>query len=233
MSKFTDSVKGFINKKFTQEVTCCHCNKNGKIMFFSTLMDGKKLCSDCKNRLPSQLLFKAKEETYEDFKKKYDFIQHSRNVLLPVFCPTPEYSYGKFEVDATHRLCRINGGFVFEINKISSYNFNFKAEEFKEGIFSSKVKGDVFLTLLTLEEPFAVFESELIKGNAKGKAEKPLFSRTVIYSNPVEMDEFIARLDSLCESFREEKRERELREMVEMKARELYENRLKDGTYNG
>ena len=37
MSKFTDAIKGFINKHFTQEVTCANCGKTGKVMFFSKL----------------------------------------------------------------------------------------------------------------------------------------------------------------------------------------------------
>lgn len=221
MSKFTDSIKAFITKHFTQEVTCCNCGKKGKTMFFSTLQDGKKLCSDCKCEIPDQFSFKPKETTFEEYKKLFDYIQHSKNNLKPIFNPSDEYSYGKFKVDPTNMLCSVCGSFVFEIKDIDSYLFNFKAEDVKEGVFSTKVKGDVYLASLILKDPLAIFESQIIKANAKGKAEKKFLSNTVLYDNPDEMDEFVAKLDALCEKINSEKAEKELQELVEKRAREL------------
>ena len=69
MSKFTEALKGFINKHFTQEVTCANCGKTGKIMFFSKLKDENRICSACKGTIPYEFDFKAKESTLEDFKE--------------------------------------------------------------------------------------------------------------------------------------------------------------------
>ena len=221
MSKFTDSIKGFTNKHFTREVTCCNCGKTGKVMFFSTLSDGQYLCSDCKHEIPAEFQLKTKETSFAEYRKVYDYVQYSKTQLAPIFNPTADYSYGNFEVDPIHCLCRVNGSFVFEISRISMYAFHFKAEEFKDGIFSSKAKGDVYLTGLLLSEPFASFESQIIKHNAKGKAEKPLFSNTVLYQDPEEMTAFVDRFDSLWERFQAEKAEKELEDLVEKKALEL------------
>lgn len=225
MSKFTDAIKGFINKHFTQEVTCANCGKKGKVMFFSTLQDGNKLCSDCRHEIPSQFDFKPKESTLEEFKELYDFMQYTHNELEPIFKPDYDYSYGSFEVDPVHYLCRVDGSFVFEISNIMLYNIVFKAEEFKDGIFSSKVKGDVYLTSLILRNPVGSFDDVMIKSGAKGKAEKKVFSSTITYQNPKDMDEFMFKFDSLWSKFESEREEKELNDLVEQKARELLAQR--------
>ena len=221
MSKFTETIKGFINKHFTGEVTCANCGKTGKIMFFSTLKDGNHLCSHCKHEIPHEFGFEAKESTMEDFKELYDFMQHSKTVLEPIFKADKDYSYGLFEVDPVHNLCRVDDGFVFEISNISMYDFNFKAEDFKDGIFSSKVKGDVYLNTLILRNPVGVFDQTLIYAGAKGKAEKPLFSNTVIYQNPKEFDNFLEKFGALWDKFENERQQQEFDKLVEEKAKEL------------
>ncbi len=221
MSKFTESIKGFVNNHFTKEVTCAHCGETGKVMFYSAMQDGNMLCSACKNKIPEQFKFKAKESTLAQYERLHNFMQHTKNDLEPIFCPTEEYSYGSFKVDAQNNLCRIGNSFVFEISNILAYSFCFKAEEFKDGIFRSKVKGDVHMCGLILREPFASFEDTVIKHGAKGKAEKRAFSSTVLYENPREMDEFVANFDSLWEKFEEERKEKELQALVEQRAKEM------------
>ena len=225
MSKFTDAIKGFINKHFTQEVTCANCGKTGKIMFFSKLKDENRICSACKGTIPYEFDFKAKESTLEDFKELYDFMQYTNNELEPIFDPDDDYSYGSFEVDPVHYLCRVDGSFVFEISNIMLYNIVFKAEEFKDGIFSSKVKGDVYLTSLILRNPVGSFDEVMIKSAAKGKAEKKLFSSTITYQNPKDLDLFLLNFESLWSKFEDERQQKELDDLVEQKAKELLAQR--------
>ncbi|MBQ8794057.1 MAG: hypothetical protein IJZ63_04880 [Clostridia bacterium] len=225
MSKFTDAIKGFINKHFTQEVTCANCGKTGKIMFFSKLKDENRICSACKGTIPYEFDFKAKESTLEDFKELYDFMQYTNNELEPIFDPDDDYSYGSFEVDPVHYLCRVDGSFVFEISNIMVYNFVYQPEEFKDGVFSSKVKGDVHMTGLILRNPAGSFGDKVIKHGAKGKAEKKVFSSTITYQNPKDMDEFMFKFDSLWSKFESEREEKELNDLVEQKARELLAQR--------
>lgn len=225
MSKFTDAIKGFINKHFTQEVTCANCGKTGKIMFFSKLKDENRICSACKGTIPYEFDFKAKESTLEDFKELYDFMQYTNNELEPIFDPDDDYSYGSFEVDPVHYLCRVDGSFVFEISNIMLYNIVFKAEEFKDGIFSSKVKGDVYLTSLILRNPVGSFDEVMIKSGAKGKAEKKLFSSTITYQNPKDLDLFLLNFESLWSKFEDERQQKELDDLVEQKAKELLAQR--------
>ena len=225
MSKFTDAIKGFINKHFTQEVTCANCGKTGKIMFFSKLKDENRICSACKGTIPYEFDFKAKESTLEDFKELYDFMQYTNNELEPIFDPDDDYSYGSFEVDPVHYLCRVDGSFVFEISNIMLYNIVFKAEEFKDGIFSSKVKGDVYLTSLILRNPVGSFDEVMIKSGAKGKAEKKLFSSTITYQNPKDLDLFLMNFESLWSKFEDERQQKELDDLVEQKAKELLAQR--------
>ena len=225
MSKFTDAIKGFINKHFTQEVTCANCGKTGKIMFFSKLKDENRICSACKGTIPYEFDFKAKESTLEDFKELYDFMQYTNNELEPIFDPDDDYSYGSFEVDPVHYLCRVDGSFVFEISNIMLYNIVFKAEEFKDGIFSSKVKGDVYLTSLILRNPVGSFDEVMIKSGAKGKAEKKLLSSTITYQNPKDLDLFLLNFESLWSKFEDERQQKELDDLVEQKAKELLAQR--------
>ena len=225
MSKFTDAIKGFINKHFTQEVTCANCGKTGKIMFFSKLKDENRICSACKGTIPYEFDFKAKESTLEDFKELYDFMQYTNNELEPIFDPDDDYSYGSFEVDPVHYLCRVDGSFVFEISNIMLYNIVFKAEVFKDGIFSSKVKGDVYLTSLILRNPVGSFDEVMIKSGAKGKAEKKLFSSTITYQNPKDLDLFLMNFESLWSKFEDERQQKELDDLVEQKAKELLAQR--------
>ena len=225
MSKFTDAIKGFINKHFTQEVTCANCGKTGKIMFFSKLKDENRICSACKGTIPYEFDFKAKESTLEDFKELYDFMQYTNNELEPIFDPDDDYSYGSFEVDPVHYLCRVDGSFVFEISNIMLYNIVFKAEEFKDGIFSSKVKGDVYLTSLILRNPVGSFDEVMIKSGAKGKAEKKLLSSTITYQNPKDLDLFLMNFESLWSKFEDERQQKELDDLVEQKAKELLAQR--------
>lgn len=65
----------------------------------------------------------------------------------------------------------------------------FKAEEFKEGIIGSKVKGDIVMGI-TMTNPFFQHEEILVYG-AKAKARKALFGASVRYENPKGMDFFI------------------------------------------
>ena len=231
MSKFTETIKSFINKHFTQEVVCANCGKTGKIMFFSTLKDGHRLCSHCKGEIPDEFEFKAKESTFEEFKELYNFMQYTKTNLEPIFTPDYDYSYGSFEVDPIHNLCRVDDGFVFEISNIAFYSFNFKAEEFKDGIFSSKVKGDVYLTSLILRNPVGAFKERLINTGVKAKAEKPLFSNTVIYQNPTDLDEFLARFDAIWGGFETARQQAELNTLVEQKAQELLAQRANQAVY--
>lgn len=225
MGKFTDAIKGFINKHFTQEVTCANCGKTGKVMFFTNLQDGNKICSNCKHEIPIQFDFKPKETTLEEFKKLYDFMQYTQNELEPLFDPDDDYSYGDFEVDPVHCLCRVNNSFVFEISNILAYDFIYKPEEFKDGIFSSKVKGDVYMTGLVLRDPVGAFGKTIIKYNAKGKAEKKFLGNQIIYHNPEKMDIFLENLDSLWSKFEGERQEKEFNDLVEQRAQELLAQR--------
>ena len=150
---------------------------------------------------------------------------HSKNVLKPKFRASSDYSYGDFEVDPVHDLCRVNGSFVFEIKDIEDCGFDFRPEEFNEGIFYSKVKGDVYLTGLILSSPRAVFGEQVIKYNAKGKAEKALFSSTITYQNPDEMDEFMARFTALWERHQNKKIEDQIDALVEERVKQALEAR--------
>ncbi|MBR6501982.1 MAG: hypothetical protein IKT42_00910 [Clostridia bacterium] len=225
MAKFTDTIKGFINKHFTGEVTCAHCGKKGKVMFFSTMSDDNRLCSSCKNSIPAEFHFNPKESTLEEFKNLDSFMQYTKNQLEPVFEPDREFSYGDFKVDPVNCLCKVNNSFVFEISNILAYDFSFRAEEFKDGIFSSKVKGDVYLNTLILREPGAVFGETAIKYSAKGKAEKKMFSSTVTYQNPADLDEFLMKFDALWSRFENERQQQEFDDLVEQKAKELLAQR--------
>ena len=229
MSKFVDAIKGFINKHFTQEVVCANCGKTGKIMFFTTLGDGNKICGSCKRTLPSEFKFEAKDSDLAEFQKLYQYIQYSKTQLEPNFKPDRSYSYGTFEVDPFHELARIGGSFVFELKNVTDYCFNFKAEDFKDGIFNPRVKGDVYLNYLFLENPYAAFSETIIKFGAKGKAEKPLFSSTILYQNPPAMDEFLMNFGSIVSKYHAQKEQQALEELVEKKARELLEQREKEG----
>ncbi len=206
MGKIIDSIKGFINKKFLQEVVCAHCGKTEKIMFVSTLKDGNRICSSCMCEIPKEFKFEAKQSTIEDFNEICEFMDYNKKELEPIFVKDPSFSYGDFEVDTLHNLCRIDDSFIIEIDNIATCSVQFKPEKIKEGMFSTKAKGNVELTLLILEKPRAIFENVIIKFDVKGKVEKPMFSNTYIYHNPDDFDDFITKFNALYENLRIEKK---------------------------
>ena len=205
MGKFLDSIKGFFNENFLKEVTCSHCGKKDKIMCFDELKDGSLLCADCAFEIPKEFNFKPEEKTLEEYREIRDFVDNANKNFEPIFTENDDFSYGKFKVDTQHNLCRIGNSFIFEISNISTYSIDFHAEDLKDGLLSTKAKGDVRLAFLFLEKPYASFMSKTIKSNVKVKVETHLFSRTVTYSNPPELDVFLARFHDLHERLRSEK----------------------------
>lgn len=227
MGKFGDSFKGFMNKHFTGEVTCAHCGKVGKTMFYATLKDGSRICPDCIKEIVSPFSFDAKVMDLEKFKEIYDYIQHCRNDLAPIFNVDYDFSYGYFEVDPVNKLFRV-GTLVHEISSIAAYSFVFRPEQVKDGIFSTKVKGDVRVEALFLEEPIAAYTNYTIKYGAKASAKKSFLTNTVTYDNPEDMEEFMIRFGSLWDEFNVAKKEKELNDLVELRARELLAQRERE-----
>ncbi len=200
--KIIEKIKEAIHNKFFREVYCSHCGAKGKVVFFKKIKDGSLLCNTCTSAIPHELREAAFDGTLQDYKEARAYTERSKKEFEPVF--DNDAGYHDFEVDSAHKLFRVSGSdLIFELSNIEFYSFIFKPEEVKEGFFSEKVKGDVKLSLIT-KEPCASYDKVIAYG-VKAKAEKKLFSSTYLYDNPKKLDEFLERLDRLCELAKQEK----------------------------
>lgn len=176
-----------------KDVYCADCSEKTNLLFRTKLKDKKYLCSKCMKKVPSYMKNTLKSEyIYEDFEEFKDYLDYANKYLRPVFKETHEF-HG-IHIDVANQIFYIGYGIdentVFlNFSNLADFDLIFKAEEYKEGIIDSKVKGNIVMGI-TMENPYFKHEEILVYG-AKAKAKKALFGSTVRYENPKGMDFFI------------------------------------------
>lgn len=176
-----------------KDVYCADCKEKTNILFRTKLKDKNYLCSKCMKKVPSYMkdTFK-KEYTFENYKDFKNYIDYANQYLRPIFHETHEF-HG-IHIDTDNQIFYIGYGvdentLFLNFANLADFDLVFKAEEFKESIIGSAVKGDIVMGI-TMTNPFFQHEEILVYG-AKAKARKALFGATVKYENPKGMDFFI------------------------------------------
>lgn len=176
-----------------KEVYCDECGKKTKLLSRTKLQDGHCLCGNCGNKIPviayASLLRSYTLEMYRAF---LDYIEYSNQYLRPHFTET--HHYYTIHVDAEHKLFYIGRSIsdntvFFHFRNVQDFDLVFDVKEFKEGLISDKVTGQVLMEL-EMDAPSFHYEDVLDK-NTTAKAEKALFGSKVRYGTPKGMSEFL------------------------------------------
>ena len=176
-----------------KEINCANCGEKTTMLFRTKLKDKNYLCSKCMKKIPSYMKKTVKKEySLEDYNDFKAYVEYSEQYLRPVFQETHEF-HG-IHIDTDNQIFYIGYGIdkntlFLNFSNLVDFDLVFKAEEFKEGIIGSKVKGDIVMGI-TMSNPYFNHEEILIYG-AKAKAKKALFGASVRYENPKGMDFFI------------------------------------------
>lgn len=178
---------------FFKEIKCADCGEITKLLFRTKLKDKNYICSKCAKKIPSYVKKTFKKdytlEEYNDFKS---YIEYSNTYLKPKFRETHEF-HG-ISIDIRNKLFHLGYGIndktlFFNLRNVAEFDLIFQAEEYREGIIGSKVKGNIVMWIV-MKEPYLVHRETIAYG-VKAKAKKALFSNTVNYENPKGMDFFI------------------------------------------
>ena len=178
-----------------KEVFCSECGKEAKLLFRTKLADKKYLCRECSKLIPFYVKDTFKSEySLEDYRKFKQYIAYSNSNLRNVFKETDDFYL--YHLDYENGLFYIGDDITaktifFRLIDVEFFELRFTPKEFKEGVFNSKVRGEIS-SRIELSEPHFCFE-EVLADNAKAIVVKSLFSRDIQYSNPVGMDEFLER----------------------------------------
>ncbi len=192
-----------------KEIFCADCSEKTNMFFRTKLKDKNYLCSKCMKKVPAYIKnFFKKEYTLEDYKDFKDYIDYSNQYLKPAFHET--HKFHGIHIDADNQIFYIGYGIdentlFLNFANLVDFDLVFKAEEFKEGIVGSKVKGNIIMEI-SMKNPVFQHEEILVFG-AKAKARKALFGATIRYDNPKGMDFFIEAFASAWEEALEKDKE--------------------------
>lgn len=178
-----------------KKIDCAVCGKQTNVISRIKLSDGNYICTECSLIVPTYMhktLFL--DYSLDDFLKLKEYIAYSNEKLRPVF--EENESYYTVHMDTINDIFylgkRIDDRTIFfEFSNVSNFDVVFNPEEFKEGLLSDKVKGEI-LFALSMNLPRFEHEEKLAT-NVKASAKKKLFGTKIAFENPDGMDDFIAQ----------------------------------------
>lgn len=172
---------------------CNYCNKQLGLFNRHQLIDGNCLCNNCISMIPSQLRkFALSTWNFDTFKNQLSYFEKLPE-LRDIFQET--HKYGMIHLDSIHGLFWLENGFVFlenalifDLKYVKDFDFTFVGMQLKEGIFSDKVKGEVYFTI----NSYLPFYSDNISvGEDKASATvSGVFNKQVYYDLPEKVKRF-------------------------------------------
>jgi len=178
----------FSNRKF-----CPICGKELSLLNRMKLGDGTFICGNCARLIPGHMKASVKAEyTLRGLNAFLDYCQYSNNHLRPIFHET--HRYYNIGVDINNLIFYIgytvdSKTVFYNFRNVSVFDLVFKAEEFKEGVFSSSVKGEILMEIEVDQPRFR--HEEVLDPFAKTNAKKVMFGTKVSYADPPAMVEFL------------------------------------------
>lgn len=192
---------------FLREECCAICGQKAGVLTRHRLCDDTVLCFDCAYEIPSYVKpFLPDHYNLDDVKRLKKYLKHCKERLSREFIETA--SFGALRIDEEHGWVHIDEGdmateLFVEFKDIQWFNMDFTAKHVKEGLFDNKVFGHVDLEL-SVSNPYFEFDGP-ITGRVKAQSETITFSRSnyrhTTYSNPKELDIFVARFEAAMERF--------------------------------
>lgn len=201
-----------------KDICCSDCGKKAGLLTRTKLADGKYLCYDCTVGIPSYIMDDLSRcYKFWNYKALKNYMQYSNKTLKSKFRETT--SYGDFHIDEDNKLFYIGSSFLdeplyFEFKNISSFNMDYKAETFKEGILEDKVLGRVVVDLVMMV-PNLTYNKILAK-DVKAKADTNFLGTKVTYEYPREMEEFLARFITAWNEASDKAQQEHTQETVKM-----------------
>ena len=178
----------YVKGVFRKEANCAHCGKTLKgteqKVFRPEHEADFVLCSECCGKIHSQLLdYAFSHWTYSDYRAYLEWDDATCEERAQ-FNPTVVYGQGtKLKIDTDRCLFTIGSGYndiVYRFMDVNVYEMNFKPEEIKEGVISSKVMGDEFITV-ELFNPVMSIDATLTRGASYRLREKGFISKKYEY----------------------------------------------------
>ena len=199
-----------------KEENCAYCGKKLGMLSKHKLGDGTHICGKCYGRLPYTFLSGLKEYDKDQFAMVMEYLDESKNHLANIFHETD--SYLGIHIDTQHELFyldMVSPTVYLKFEQISEYDLYFEADEAKEGIFSTKVIGKIYLKLKT-NFPVSFIDTVLATNvKASARTDQGIFRKKVIYDNPKGMNEFNHHFIKTWETAREKMYIRLTRELEE------------------
>ncbi len=188
-----------------KEIMCVECGaKTG--LLSRTKIDGEQyLCSKCTSSVPSYIKKYLGEYSHENFKNLLFYLQTTNPELEKKFKQT--HSFYGIHLDAVNGIFCFDTGLFsksiyLELESLADFDLVYKAEEFKEGMLSDKVIGEICFGVKMMH-PYFCYEDVIATG-VKAGAKQSFFGTKVTYSNPKGMDEFIQTFEEAWAKAREE-----------------------------
>lgn len=192
-----------------KEKMCVHCGQKTNLLTRVSLENDQYLCGKCTSRIPSGITTELKGHSYDDFLWLDHYMKKISPKLKKMFRETHRF-YG-IVLDSAHDIIHLEGSLLVcdmycPLDYISEFTLEFVPDKVKDGIFSTKVTGKVFLRLRADE--LLWFEDREIASNIKASARTAGWSgNRVVYENPKGMDDFcthfeMARLHAIEARFR-------------------------------
>lgn len=176
-----------------KEIYCAECSKKTNILTRTKLCDGNYLCSDCTLIIPSYMKKSAyKKYALDDYRNFKEYITYSNKHLRPVFHET--HSFYKLHIDTENLIFYIGYGIdeetiFFDFEDVTRFDMVFCAEDYKDGLLGSRVRGKIMVEL-GVSFPYFYYDDILVN-NAKAKARKTFMGSKIEYGNPDGMDDFM------------------------------------------
>ena len=191
-------LKKLVNDNLTGSVECAHCKASVNVLSAKKTQDGTPICKSCYDKLPNDTKVRLGETPMAEIKEMLEYVEYSEKELRPKF--QPNFTFEFFKADTVHGLIEIEDRIV-EMKNLKIYLFSFKPTEAKDGLFRSKVQGDV-TAIIDTKVPSMHLENTMAF-DVTAKAKKDWASNTYFYEYPPKLEEYFEEFNRIVKQFKE------------------------------
>jgi hypothetical protein len=194
--KAMNGIAGYVKRNYIGKIKCAHCQQEAIAFTFKKTSDKMPICKSCREKLPYDTGTRIREIGFADLSQTLGYLDYSQKVLAPKF--QNNFPFKDFEADTVNGLIKINST-VLEMKRLQSHALVFKATEGKDGLFKSKVKGDIYANFTT-DIPELNFDN-IVTMDVWAKAKYKRLSNVFFYETP-ELDAYNEQLAEMIQAFK-------------------------------
>ena len=194
--KAKNGIMGYLKRNYIGKINCAHCQQEAIAFTFKKTSDKMPICKSCRAKLPYDIDTRIREISFADLSNVLSYLDYSKKVLAPKF--QNNFPFKDFEADTVNGLIKINST-VIEMKRLQSHALVFKATEGKDGLFKSKVKGNIYANFTT-DIPELNFDNIVTMG-VWAKAKYKRLSNIFFYETP-ELDAYNEQLAEIIQAFK-------------------------------